>query len=174
MCCLPGGTTIPKQETRFGSKVVCNNIFPRLHSPSTETAVDYLEEARTVKKSQFSEEWLRRIATKTTVTMMLTASWNRRLLPSRPHGHLMNTSLLTKGNSESKKKSFLSRTCENPSIHLPRTPQYKTCVGLWGPPEQKAEHSNTDEKRKRATMMGFYDRNFLSKTTTNRFDYRWL
>ena len=44
-----GGTAIPKQETRFGSKVVCNNIFPRLRSPSTETAVDYLEEARTVK-----------------------------------------------------------------------------------------------------------------------------
>ena len=56
MCCLLGVPAIPKQETRFGSKVVCNNIFPRLRSPSTETAVDYLEEARTVKKSQFSEE----------------------------------------------------------------------------------------------------------------------
>ena len=48
-----GGTAIPKQETWFGSKVVGNNIFPRLRSPSTETAVDYLEEAQTIKNLSF-------------------------------------------------------------------------------------------------------------------------
>ena len=62
-------------------------------------------------------------------------------------------------------------TFENQSIHLLRTLQYKTYVDPWGPPEQ---HRSLDEKRKRATMMGFYDRTFIFKTTTNRFDYRWL
>jgi hypothetical protein len=62
-------------------------------------------------------------------------------------------------------------TFENQSIHLPRTLQYKTYVDPWGPPEQ---HRSLDEKRKRATMMGFDDHTFIFTTTTNRFDYRWL
>jgi hypothetical protein len=83
-------------RTRFGSKVVCDNIFPQLRSPSTETAVDYLEEAQ--DHQQISVLW-----------RMITAYRDK---------NNCVTSLLTKGNSESKKIVFVSYM-QNPSIHIP-------------------------------------------------------